>query len=122
MNRDPDMKRSEAGGSVSIIVPTLREAANIPALVDRVRTALSEPGITRELILVDDHSNDCVEETAARPARSLPVIAGPRQTHPAGSPALPPMASPATLSTPAGTVAALHPGAPSSARDSCARS
>ena len=59
--------------AVSIVVPTLREAANLSALVRRVHAALSEAAIEWELILVDDDSRDGSEATAAALARRLPV-------------------------------------------------
>ena len=39
--------------AVSIIVPTFREAANIPRLAERIHAALSDSGISWELLLVD---------------------------------------------------------------------
>ena len=60
-------------GAVSIVVPTLREAANIPALADRVQAALSGSGEEWELLLVDDDSNDGSEEVVADLARRLPM-------------------------------------------------
>lgn len=59
--------------AVSIIVPTFREAANIPRLVERIHAALSETGITWELLLVDDNSQDGSEAAVAELARRLPV-------------------------------------------------
>ena len=59
--------------TVSIVVPTFREAANIPALVERVHAALSASDIEWELLLVDDDSNDGSEAIVAALARRLPV-------------------------------------------------
>ena len=59
--------------AVSIVVPTFREAANIPVLVERIHAALSESGIEWELILVDDDSDDGSEGIVAELARRLPV-------------------------------------------------
>ena len=58
---------------VSILVPTFREAANIPALVERVHAALSESGIEWELLLVDDDSDDGSQAIVAALSRRLPV-------------------------------------------------
>jgi dolichol-phosphate mannosyltransferase len=44
--------------SVSIIVPTYKEAENLPLLVPRVAAALNGRGWTWEIIVVDDHSPD----------------------------------------------------------------
>ncbi|MDE0220830.1 MAG: glycosyltransferase family 2 protein [Spirochaetaceae bacterium] len=65
--------RPVAPAAVSIVVPTLREAANIPTLVDRVRGALSRTGVRWELLLVDDDSNDGSETIVAELGRRLPV-------------------------------------------------
>ena len=59
--------------SVSIIVPTYREAANIPALVDRLHRAMAETGIEWELILADDNSGDGSDRIVAGLANSWPV-------------------------------------------------
>ena len=65
--------RPGARRTVSIVVPTLREAANIPTLVERVHAALSASAIEWELLLVDDDSNDGSEELVTELARGLPV-------------------------------------------------
>ena len=59
--------------SVSVIVPTFREAANIPQLVERVDAALSGHGIEWELLLVDDDSEDGSEAIVAALSQRLPV-------------------------------------------------
>ena len=58
---------------VSIVVPTYREAGNIPALVSRIDGSLSSAGIEWELILVDDNSDDGSDVVVDRLARGLPV-------------------------------------------------
>ena len=58
---------------VSIVVPTFREAAGLPALVERVQGALAGCGFEWELLLVDDDSGDGSQEVVARLARSAPV-------------------------------------------------
>ena len=58
---------------VTIVVPTFREAANIPTLVRRVSTALSDWPAEWELILVDDDSNDGSEAIVAEWEGRLPV-------------------------------------------------
>ena len=62
-----------AGQTLSIIVPTFREAGNIAPLAERIDAALSGTGIEWELLLVDDDSNDGSEAVAAELARRLPV-------------------------------------------------
>ena len=59
--------------SVSIVVPTYREAANLRALVERVHAALSGSGIEWELIVADDDSDDGSDALVAELARALPV-------------------------------------------------
>lgn len=64
------VRRSRA---VSIVVPTYREAANIPALAERVDAALSGTGVEWELILADDDSGDGSEAVVAELAQRLPI-------------------------------------------------
>lgn len=59
--------------SVSIVVPTYREAANIPTLVDRVQDALAASGTEWELILVDDDSGDGSDRIVADLAKNWPL-------------------------------------------------
>ena len=77
MNNQPDLPPALASPShpqaVSIIVPTFREAANIPRLAERIDAALSKTRITWELLLVDDNSNDGSEAVVAELAHRLPV-------------------------------------------------
>jgi dolichol-phosphate mannosyltransferase len=47
---------------LSVIVPTYREAANVPVLFERLKTALS--GIAFEMIVVDDNSPDGTADIA----------------------------------------------------------
>ncbi len=52
----------DAQPAASIIVPTFREAPNIPQLIARVFSALGKAGIEAELIIVDDDSQDGTAE------------------------------------------------------------
>ena len=61
------------GQTVSIVVPTFREAANLPALARRVHAALSDRGIEWELVLADDDSGDGSDAVVAELAQHLPV-------------------------------------------------
>ena len=58
---------------VSIVVPTFREAANLPALARRVHAALSGSGIKWELVIADDDSDDASDAVVAELAQHLPV-------------------------------------------------
>ena len=71
-NRDAGCERGGDQG-VSIIVPTFREASNIPALAFRIDSAMSRAGTEWELILVDDDSDDGSVRVVAKLAESLPV-------------------------------------------------
>jgi len=62
---------SEQG--VSIVVPTYREAANIPVLAERVFSALDAAGLQGELIIVDDDSRDGSVEAVEAIARKWPA-------------------------------------------------
>lgn len=54
----------DAGGvtTVSVIVPTYREAENIPLLVERLQGVRERSGLELELVLVDDDSRDGTEQ------------------------------------------------------------
>ena len=87
MDRRCVMARAEGRGSsgsrsVSIVVPTYREAANLPALAERVHAALSGSGIEWELIIADDDSDDGSDAIVAELARELPVRIETRQESP----------------------------------------
>ena len=69
---DPSAPRGRCP-SVSIVVPTFREAANLPALARRVHAALSDRGIEWELVLADDQSDDGSSVVVAELAQHLPV-------------------------------------------------
>ena len=72
-NPPPAPKAPSRRQAVSIVVPTFREAANIPRLAERIHAALSHRGIDWELLLIDDDSNDGSQAVAAELARRLPV-------------------------------------------------
>jgi dolichol-phosphate mannosyltransferase len=47
--------------NVSIIVPTYREAENLPRLLPRIADALAKAGLAGEVLVVDDDSPDATE-------------------------------------------------------------
>ena len=59
--------------AVSIVVPTFREAENIPILAERIEAALSGRGSEWELVLVDDDSRDGSEAVVEDLSQRLPV-------------------------------------------------
>lgn len=59
--------------SVSVIVPTYREAANLAVLVPRVFEVLAEADLPGEMIVVDDASPDDTEAVCKRLARHYPL-------------------------------------------------
>ena len=63
----------EYRSSVSIVVPTLREAANLRLLAERISGALAGSGIEWELLLVDDESDDGSADVVAELSKGLPV-------------------------------------------------
>ena len=77
MNNHPNPPQAPESPSrpqaVSIVVPTFREAANIPRLAERIHAALSHRGIDWELLLIDDDSEDGSQAVAAELGRRLPV-------------------------------------------------
>ncbi|HXJ80039.1 MAG TPA: polyprenol monophosphomannose synthase [Candidatus Methylomirabilis sp.] len=56
---------------ISVILPTLSEADNLPLLIPRVAKALAAR--TYEIVVVDDNSPDTTPETCARLALDYPV-------------------------------------------------
>ncbi|HYA73046.1 MAG TPA: glycosyltransferase family 2 protein [Roseiarcus sp.] len=60
MNSDPAMP--EARPTLSVVVPTYREAANVPVLFERLKAALA--GLPWEMIVVDDDSPDGTADVA----------------------------------------------------------
>ncbi len=58
---------------VSIVVPTYKEAENIPILAERIFTALAQANISGELILVDDDSRDGTDRVVERLAKTHPI-------------------------------------------------
>ena len=78
MTSDPAMP--EARPTLSVVVPTYREAANVPVLFERLKTTLA--GLPWEMIVVDDDSPDGTADVAyalAR-ARSAPALHPARQS------------------------------------------
>ncbi len=47
---------------ISIVVPTFKEAKNIPSLLQEIDTALAGAGLFYEIIIVDDNSGDGIVE------------------------------------------------------------
>jgi dolichol-phosphate mannosyltransferase len=58
----------------ALIIPTLREAGNIPVLLNRVRAVLDPEGIDYEILIVDDDSRDGTEELVAEISRQDPRV------------------------------------------------
>lgn len=61
--------------ALSVVIPTLNEAANIGQLLLRLHAALTEAAIPYEAIIVDDHSRDgtCAVATRVAAEHVLPV-------------------------------------------------
>lgn len=58
---------------VSVIVPTYREAENLPVLIERIDRALRQAGLSGEILIVDDNSPDGTPEVIARLQGTYPV-------------------------------------------------
>lgn len=58
---------------VSVIIPTYREAENLPILVPQVAAALEGAGLRGEIVVVDDNSPDATARVCAELAQSYPV-------------------------------------------------
>jgi dolichol-phosphate mannosyltransferase len=59
------------GPDVSVIVPTINEAENLPALLERIAAALQ--GVKYEVIIVDDNSRDATPAVCAELATRYPL-------------------------------------------------
>jgi len=69
----PSETRDRAG-RVSVVVPTYREAENLPLLVPRIDRALRDAGLNGEIMIVDDDSRDgSVEAVESLTQQGLPV-------------------------------------------------
>ncbi len=64
---------SEVLPAVSIVVPTYREAGNLPTLTERLFAATTQAGIDAELIVVDDDSPDDTEAVVQALAERFPI-------------------------------------------------
>jgi dolichol-phosphate mannosyltransferase len=62
----------DARPTLSVVVPTYREAANVPVLFERLKTALA--GLPWEMIVVDDDSPDGTSDVAFALARRDPRV------------------------------------------------
>lgn len=58
---------------LSVIVPTYREAENLPILVPRIHQAAAAAGIDLEVIVVDDNSRDGTDDVCDRLRQTHPV-------------------------------------------------
>ena len=67
-----DQSAAAAGPTLSIVVPTLNERANISPLVDALHSALS--GVAWEVIFVDDNSRDGTAQEAKNLAARDPHV------------------------------------------------
>jgi dolichol-phosphate mannosyltransferase len=65
---EPDI---QPGPEVSVIVPTINESENLPALMERISAALS--GVEFEVLIVDDNSQDATPAVCAELARRYPL-------------------------------------------------
>jgi dolichol-phosphate mannosyltransferase len=70
MTSDP--AAPEVRPTLSVVVPTYREAANVPALFERLKTVLD--GLPWEMIVVDDNSPDGTADVAFAIARRDPRL------------------------------------------------
>lgn len=70
----PDLVGADLGaGSLSIVVPIYKEAANLPHLIPAIAECMAAAKLTYEVILVDDNSRDGTEELVASMVDKYPV-------------------------------------------------
>jgi dolichol-phosphate mannosyltransferase len=65
---EPDI---QSGPEISVIVPTINESENLPALLERINDALA--GVDFEVLIVDDNSRDATPQVCAELARRYPL-------------------------------------------------
>lgn len=70
---------------ISILTPAFNEAANLPALYDRIARSMTALGETWEWLIVDDHSSDETFTVIERLAAREPRIRGIRLARNSGS-------------------------------------
>ena len=58
----PSNTRSSPRGSISVIVPTYKEAENLPLLTERLEEVRQKHHLSLELLIMDDDSQDGTEE------------------------------------------------------------
>jgi dolichol-phosphate mannosyltransferase len=70
-----DCLRMSRNGSceVTVIIPTFCEAENLPLLVPRIAFALNGAGISYEILVVDDNSQDGTHQACIELATTYPV-------------------------------------------------
>ena len=59
---------------LALVIPTYHEAANVPVLLDRVRSVLDSAEIRYEILVVDDDSRDGIVEAIAAGSRNDPRV------------------------------------------------
>lgn len=70
----PQSRAKYGSEKLALIIPTLREAANVEPLLRRVRFVLEPAEIDWEVIVVDDNSGDGTEEILGALARQDPRV------------------------------------------------
>ena len=67
--------RASTRASVTVVVPTYKEAENLPHLIDRIAMVRDRQGLALDLIIVDDDSRDgSVEIVRARAEEWLQIV------------------------------------------------
>lgn len=64
----------DARRSLALVIPTYREAANLPALLSRVQAALNQAGSSCEILVVDDGSRDGSSEIVSAISATDPRV------------------------------------------------
>src|SRR5690242_12989731 len=78
----PGLRLRNDDVEISVIVPALNEAANLPQLAERVDAALE--GRSYELLIVDDGSHDGTPDVCAELAQRYPIDLHVRESSDAG--------------------------------------
>ncbi len=73
MNPDGPVAMAKAAPLVSVVIPTFREAVNLPVIVPQVAGALAQRGWSVEILVADDDSRDGTEEVCRELAERWPL-------------------------------------------------
>jgi dolichol-phosphate mannosyltransferase len=79
MNAVVEDRRVVASPAVSVVIPTYREAENLPVIIPRLSEVLAKANLAAEIIVVDDFSGDGTRDVCRSLSERYPVRLETRQ-------------------------------------------